>query len=392
MSTTPIPGYPNASQTEYARITKAPLPGALWEEELWNAQPLSALVPFVAPVAFIKTFTIGNNTPTDVVGLSIAGGEVTVESGADAAATAALLITALDAAGFTASYFASTVDSGGGVITVTGVLGQDPDLVAIEEGATTLTIATTQEAALPLIVCFGEGVTHYDDGTGINTDKVKRPSALTDRLVGVLLRTTGAKIPAGQLAESGLDPLPNVFNALPGQCYSVERADVGVVVEYVGAAPGKLDDVYWICTGDDAGKWAKSDGAGSKVVTLTATSVADGNIGFDYNGLPALSLIATANATNDATSLFALLTGSVAYQELLASSVDNLDGTLTLTFKPGLDPTFTDQSTGTSTVAEAVVTAVVAANAQLVPEYSWGKPSILASADVPARAFLRLSR
>lgn len=392
MSTTPVTGFPNSPQVDYARISKAPLPGTLWDEEHWNASPLSALVPFVEAVAFVKTFTFAANNPGDVVGLDIDGGAVTVESGANEAATAALFVTALGNAGFVASYFASITDTGGGVVTVVGVLGQDPTLTPIEEGATTLTIGTTTPAALPLIVCFGEGVTHYDNGTGINTDKVQRPSSLDDKLVGVMLRTTGAKLPAGQVAEGGYDPALNIFNAVPGFAYSVERANVGVVVEYVGDAPGITDDVYWICTGDNAGKWAKSDGAGSKVVTLTVTSVADGDVGFSYQGLTPLSLTATGNATNDAASLFAQLSANVAYQALLTNSVDNLDGTITLTFVPGLDPAFLDASTGTSAVAEAVDTAVVPANAKLIPEWSWGKPSILASADVPARAFLRLSR
>lgn len=393
MSTTAVPGYPNEFQTQYTRLPKAPLPGEFAAEDLWNARPLSATLPWVDPVAYAQTWTIGNNTPGDVVGVEIAGGEVTVVSGADANATGALLKAKLDASGFVATYIASSTDNGGGVLTVVGQLGQDPTIVPVEEGATTLAIVVDTPAQLPLIVCFGEGVARYDGGDGLNAYKFKRPDSMSDKLLGILLRTTGAKLPAGQVAELGTEPPLNVFNAQPGQTYSIERENVVVVVEYIGNAPTVLDDVYWIKEGADAGKWTTSDGAVSKVVTLTATSVADGDIGFSYNGLPALSLTATGVAADDASALYQQLLASATYSGLFASPsdvVDNLDGTLSLTFAPGLSPVFADASTGTSTVAETVVTEAVAANAELVPQYSWDRATI--TADAPARAFLRASR
>jgi hypothetical protein len=149
-------------------------------------------------------------------------------------------------------------------------------------------------------------------------------------------------------------------------------------------------------TGLNAGAWAAVSGAVRKVVTLTSVSVADGSIGFSLAGLSELSLTATASAINDMTSLVGQFNASGDYRALVADNivdvVDNLDGTATITFAEGVDPAFVDTSTGTSTVSQNVDFSFVAANAVLHPEFSWGKASIEASADAPARAFLRLSR
>jgi hypothetical protein len=181
----------------------------------------------------------------------------------------------------------------------------------------------------------------------------------------------------------------------PGYAYSLGLRDIGIKVEYVGDAPTETDDVYWICTGTHACKWRVDDGsvAGtSQVSTLTVTSVADGDVGFSYDGLPALSLTATGNATNDATSLYGLYLANASYMAITTSIVDNLDGTLTITFADDITHTFADESTGTSAVAENIDTAAVAgtaATAKLMPNLSWGKPTD--SAGPAPGAFLRLN-
>ena len=379
-------------QSEFARISKAPLRGALWEEDLMGATPLNGLLPNVAEVAFTKTITIGANNPGDEVGVSIAGGEVLVLSGANATATALLLSNKITASTFAAT-FIDTSTPAVAVVTIVGVVGQDPEILGIAKGSTTSTVGIVEAAVVQPVAAFGEGVVVYDAGGDLNDNKFRRPSSMADRFLGVVSRTPGSSLPLGQRAQAGLSVDPD--ECTPGS-YAVERTNVGVMVPYVGDAPNPLLPVYHVLTGSNAGEWSTTSNAVRKVVTLTAVSVADGLIGFSLAGLTALSLTATANATNDATTLFGQLNASGDYRALFADhtvdAVDNLDGTLTLTFAEGVDPAFVDTSTGTSSVSQNVDTSFVAANAVLHPEFSWGKASIEASADAPARAFLRLSR
>jgi hypothetical protein len=379
-------------QTEFARISKASLLGCLWEEDLMGATPLNGLLPNVDEVAFTKTIEIGANNPGDEVGVSIAGGEVLVVSGANATATALLLANALTASVFAATYVDTSIPAAA-VVTIVGVVGQDPVITGIAKGTTTSTIAIAEAAVVQPVAGFGEGVVVYDAGGGLNDEKFRRPSSMTDRFLGVVSRTPGSSLPLGQRSQAGLSIDPD--ECTPGS-YALERTNVGIMVPYIGTAPNPLLPVYHIMTGLNAGAWAAVSGAVRKVVTLTSVSVADGSIGFSLAGLSELSLTATANATNDMTSLVGQFNASGDYRALVADYtvdvVDNLDGTATITFAEGVDPAFVDTSTGTSTVSQNVDTSFVAANAVLHPEFSWGKASIEASADAPARAFLRLSR
>ena len=389
MSNSNVPGFPNSYQTQYARISKAPLAGELWEEEHWNARPLNGLLPAVDEVAFTKTLTFGANTPGDEVGISVDGGEIVAPSGADATATALAVSNAIKAAGFAWQVTIAESVPAAAVVTISGVLGQDPEILGVQKGATTVVIGVTQDAVTQPIVCFGEGVVVYDVGGDLNANKFRKPTALTDRFMGVVLRTTGAALPAGQLGEYNANLNPD--NVVPGNPSSVEREDCGIVVDYVGTAPTPLDPVFLIMVGDDAGKWASTDGGTSQASTLTVTSVADGNIAFGYDGLPDLVLLATAVAATDADALAVLWNANAAYAAI-GAAVGNGDGTISLAFSDSAVHVFADNSTGTSTVAEVVDIAAVAANAKLIDYYSWGMASIEASADLPARAFLRLSR
>ena len=391
--TTPITGFPNSFQEDYARIPKAPLPGSLWEGELFQERPDGALIAKVTEVAYAATVTIAAFNSGDEVGINVNGVTIAVTAVTNATATALLLNTAINAATLLSGVLSSTV--AGPALTLAGALGQSITVTEYSPDATTAAVTGVTASVVQPQLCYGYGVAADIPSLSFNYNKVKKPSSLSDKFAGVLIRTIGTDLPAAQILATDALFDPNYL--MPGQVYTRARENCGVVVEYVGEAPAQGDPVYWICTGNDAGKWRADDGgtAGtSEVVTLTLTTTATNLVAFNYDGLPNLS-IASASGTEvtDAANLYAQWLASAAYAAI-GSIVDNLDGSLTITFFDDTRHTFTDGSGGASSIAEVVDTAAVAAipaTSQLIANYSWGRPSILAAADLPARAFLRLS-
>jgi hypothetical protein len=386
-----VPGFPNSFQTEYARIPKAPLPGDLWESELFNERPFGGLIAAVTPVAYAATVTIAAFNSGDEVGVVINGVTIPVTAVTDADATAALLNTAINNATLLSGVISSTV--AGAVLTLAGALGVEITVTEYSPDATTAAVTGVTAAVIQQQLDFGYGVVRDIPSLTVNRNAIKKPTAASDKFVGVLVRTRGGQIPAAQIEASGFDP----DWLLPGNTYAVLRENAGVVVEFVGDAPTESDDVYLIFSGANAGKWRATDGgtAGtSEIVTLTLTTTAADALAFNFDGLPDLA-IASASGTEatDAAAFFALWVANAAYAAI-GSIVDNADGTLTITFFDDTTHAFTDNSGGASTITEAVDTAAVAAipaTAMLIANYSWGLPSIEAAADLPARAFLRLS-
>ena len=171
---------------------------------------------------------------------------------------------------------------------------------------------------------------------------------------------------------------------------------MGVEVEYVGTAPTVLDPVYLVMTGTDAGKWAASSGGVSQVTQYTVTTSAADDIIFDIDGLPQISVAATNNAAADAASIIAVWLAEPQYFALIGNDasniVDNADGTFVVTYVDEVAHVETDASTGANAFAGVNSVEAVAANAKLLSDYSWGMESILPAEDLPARAFLRLSK
>lgn len=382
--------FPSAPQTIYADIPAGPLIGDLWEDELHTARVTRALIAQVTEVPQITEVTIGANNPGDDVGVTIDGGTVVVTAGADANATALLLETALESAGFLSSILDS-VTVNAALVTINFSDSAVHTVVGYSPDATTATPNTTQAAVGQEKLLFGMGVAKRLPITTANNTAVVKPTSTTDAFAGVLLRDHGSNLPPDQISTLGFDP---AF-LCPGRPYTMAQENLGIVVDYEGTAPVPGDPVYWITTGSMAGWWRIDDGSTpgvSQASTLTITSVADGDLAFNYDGLPDLVFTATGNATNDATSLYGLWLANASYMAITTSIVDNLDGTLTITFADDQVHAFTDNSTGTSTIVQNIGTAAVAglpATAVLRPEYSWGKPSI--TTGDPTRAFLRLS-
>lgn len=389
-----VPGFPNSFQTEYARIPKAPLPGDLWEGEIFNERPIGGLIANVTPVAYASTVTIANFVAGDEVGITVKGVDVVVTAVTDASATAALLNAKINAAALLSGVLSSTV--AGPALTLAGALGVDlnsTNVVEFSPDTTTSAITGITDAVVQQQLDFGYGVVRDIPSLTVNRNAIKKPTAASDKFVGVLVRTRGGQIPAAQIEASGFDP----DWLMPGMTYAVLRENAGVVVEFVGTEPTESDDVYLLFSGTNAGKWQTTDGSTpgtNEVVTLTLTTTAADLVAFNYDGLPDLSIAsASGTETTDAATLFGLWKANASYMAI-GDIVDNLDGTLTITFFDTTTHAFTDNSGGTSSIAENVDTPAVAstpATAMLIADYSWGLPSIPASADLPARAFLRLS-
>jgi hypothetical protein len=376
--------FPFVHQSDYARIPLGPLPGDMFEGELHNAKVHRGLIAKVTEVAKVITITIGANNAGDEVGVTIDGGTVAVTAGADATATAALLDTALEGASFL-SEMIDTVVAAAAVVTVTFVAGFDPTVVEYSPDATTATVATTTAAVVQQKLLYGMGVVRDVPSTTANFTKVRKPTSLSDVFAGVLLRTHGTNLPAEQIRLAGQDP----DYLCPGYPYTVVSSGIGIVVEYVGDAPAEDDDVYFIMSGANAGYWSTVDGGTSQVSTLTLTTTAADTFSINYDGYPEITFTANGTEATDATTLTTAWNASPFYSAL-GTIENNGDGTVTITFADRSDHTFTDNSGGTTSVAESIDTDAVAATAQLRPEYSWAQPSAVTGAD-PDRAYLRLS-
>ena len=378
--------FPIVPQTEYARIPYPSDVGEVWEGELFNENVERGLVAAVTEVAKVVEITIAANNPGDTVGVYIDGGLVVATAGANATATATALASAITTA--VGGFLAGVVDTASGalaVVTVTCELGVDPTFAEYSPDATTATPVTTTAAVVQQKLLYGMGVARDIPSATINTKKVKKPSSMSDAFAGVLFKTHGTNLPAAQIEALGFNPL----YLCPGYPYSVAKRNMGIKVSFVGSTPAEIDPVYWIKTGVNAGLWRTSSGAVSQVSTLTLTTTATDLVAFNFDGLPDLS-IASASGTEatDAANLAAQWVSSAAYAAI-GSIVDNLDGTLTITFADDVAHVFTDNSGGTSSIAETIDTAAVAASAELMPAMSWARPSEPTTS--PSVAYLRLS-
>lgn len=383
--------FPWVPQTQFARIPYGQFPGDVWEGDLFNERNSRGLIAAVTPVSQVTNVLIGANNPGDAVGIYIDGALFQVTAGANAGATALLLEALLEASAILAS-IVSTVTVDTATVAITFADDQAHVVTEYSPDATTATVSTATAAVGQQRIRFGYGVARQATGVSINTTKVVKPTSISDMFAGVIFRTPSSGIPDASVLA--LDPDYDVTFLPPGFAYSLGWRDMGIVVEYVGAAPTETDPVYWICTGADAGKWRATDGGTpgvGEVVTLTLTTTAADALAFNYDGLPDLT-IASASGTEatDAAAFYALWIANAAYAAL-GSIVDNLDGTLTITFADFTTHVFTDNSGGTSTIVQAVDTAAVAAipaTSQLMPNLSWGRPTN-SGGEVPC-AYLRL--
>ena len=384
--TTAVPGFPNSFQTEYARIPKAPLPGSLWEGELFNERPDGALIAKVDEVAYAATVTIAAFNSGDEVGININGVTVAVTAVTDASATAALLNTAINSAALLSGVISSTV--AGPALTLAGALGQEITVTEYSPDATTAAVTGVTSAVVQPKLCYGYGVAADVPSTSFTYNKVKKPSSLSDVFAGVLIRTIGTDLPPAQILAT--DSLFDPNYLMPGQVYTRARANCGVVVEYVGTAPAQGDPVYWVCTGTDAGKWRKDSGGVSQVTSGTLTFNATDDVGLTVDSLPALFVPSNTSSNQTATDLRTAWNASAQYYAV--ATMSGTTNTIILTFNDTATHTVTAYSPATADITGITnTTTAVAATAQLRANFSWGRPSILPAADLPARAFLRLS-
>jgi hypothetical protein len=377
--------FPWVPQSAYARIPYGQFPGDVWEGDLYNERNSRGLIAAVTPVAQVTDVLIGANNPGDSVGIYIDGALFEVTAGASAGATALLLEAELEGASILAS-IVSTVTVDSATVTITFADDQPHTVTEYSPDATTATVTEDTAAVSQQRLRFGYGVARQATGVSINTTKVVKPTSLSDVFAGVLFRTPSTGLP--EMLINALDPDYDVNYLPPGYAYSLGWRDLGIVVEYVGTAPTETDPVYWVCVGANAGKFAASDLGTSEVVTLTLTTTSTDTVAFNYDGLPDLSIAsATGTEATDAATLFGLWKANASYMAI-GDIVDNGDGTLTITFSDTATHVFTDNSDGTSSIAETVDTAAVAATAKQIANLSWGRPTN-SGGEVPC-AYLRL--
>lgn len=354
--------FPESYQKNYTTVGRPFRIGDRIGVDPYNDKTVRGNIPVRVVKPQITTATAVANSG-DTVGLTIDGGDFSVTSPVTNAQLAIDEAARLEGAPLLDTVLAA-VPAGDDVV-ITFADNEPHTVTSISPAVADFTpIVTTQAAVANEKILPGMAVVRAAEGPGF----IARPSALGQRVVAVVLRKPAQIKPDNQARIAGFDPL----YLQPGDAFDAVAEGQGRVA-YIGTAPDLTNGpipVYVIKTGQNRGLFATSSGAVKKVVTLTVTSVADGNVGFSYDGETALALAATGSATNDATSLHGQFIGSPAYMALVdggstTSVVDNLDGTITITFAEGVNPTFADASTGTSTVAEGVDTAFVAANAEL---------------------------
>ena len=381
--------YPQDPQTVFASRVSDLNVGDQFMGDVLNDRRIGGYVASITPQPLKIDATITPNNG-DQIGWYIDGALVFVVSTADANATGLLLQTATAASPLLAALVGVTV--AGAVASLTFADNDPHTVVAYSPATADIAFAQTQAPINYQRFWFGyamvkDPIAAHSSANGI---AIATATAVTQTVLGYTMRIPGAAIESTRsvLLEQGFDPdfLP------PEGAYGLEVEGAGIVVEYAGAPPQPGDPVYVDMVGVGASRVHRiTSGATPKSVTLTVVSVADGLVGFQYDALPALTLTATASAVNDAASLFALFTASAAYLALLpgaASIVDVGDGTITITFAEGVDPVFTDASTVSSSVAEAVDVAFVAATAKLLPNSSWVGPANTAL--TPPGAYLRV--
>jgi hypothetical protein len=376
---TAVTGFPNTFQSQYARMPKAGLPGMYWEGDLHNQTPASGLIARVTEVAYAATVTIAAFNSGDEVGVTINGGTIAVTAVTDADATAALLNTAINAAGFLSGVLTSTVT--GAALTLTGALGVSITASEYSPDATTAAFTGVTASVVQQQLLFGMAVVKDVPSTGTNFNKIRKATSASDIFAGVLAYSPGSDIPPDQILAAGENP--NYL--MPGQTYCVERANCGLYVEYIGTAPTETDPVYRIYSGTNSGLWRINSGQVSQVTQGDVVSnyvagtaqVTRGDVQFSTTddvgvNVDGMAPLFVPSDTSDDITVAALVVAwnaNPAYFALATATADTsgAESWFILTFNDTLVHTVTAYSPATATVATITnTTAAVAAVADLV--------------------------
>jgi hypothetical protein len=379
---------PYVPQSLYARSPYGQFPGDVWEGDLLNERQSRGLIAAVTPVSQVTDVLIASNTPSDDVGVYIDGALFFVVAGASAGATALLLETELEGAALLAS-IVSTVTVDTATVTITFADDQPHTVEEYSPATTTATPTDTTDAVSQQRLRFGYGVARQATGESINTTKVVRPTSLTDDFAGVLVRTSTS------LPNTLVLALNEDYDASylpPGYAYTLAQRDLGVCVEYVGTAPTETDDVYWICTGTDAGKWRADDGSTSQVTQGDVEFNATDDVGLIVDGFGPLFVASNTSDDQTATDLRDAWNADPAFAAIATASIDlsGAESYIVLTFLDDQAHTVTAYSPATADITSITnTTTAVAASAQLKEHLSWGRPTNTAGEE-PC-AYLRLN-
>lgn len=385
--------FPNVAQTIFTPVAEAPLLGDVWEGEVNNPGNVSYFLPAVVEVAQVTTITLGNNTGSETLTITIDGVSVTAATAGSLAATAAAVEAAIEAPALLASIVGAVTASP--VVTLTFLDYEDHVVEVASSGSTTIVAATPTVAVANAKLDFGMHVAKRAPVGTINAI-MGQPSTTSDQFAGVLFRTPGA----GGYTETQTALLGYSSSSLPpGKAYLLAVSGLGIVVPYSGTAPTVLDPVYRVCSGSAYGKFAASalTVAGSAQVTR-GDVVFNGTdlVGLDVDSLVTLSVASDTSDDITAAALRDAWNASPAHFAVATASID-LSGTpsyIILTFKDEASHTVAAYSPATADITGITNTTTAVAttsSAVLLSGASWGKPSISGVSGQPNRAFLRLS-
>lgn len=383
-----IPQFPYDAQEGYARTNHGQLPGDVWEGDVHNERLGRGLIANVTRVAQVNSVVIADNNPTDPVGVFIDGALFFVLAGASAGATALLLEAELEGAALLASVI-STVTVATATLTITFADDQPHSVVEYSPDATSATVALVTAPVGQQRLRFGYGVARAATGESINTTKVVKPASITDAFAGVLYRTASTGMP--NMLVNALDPDYDVNFLPPGSAYPLGLRDLGIVVEFVGTAPVETDDVYWICTGANAGLFTTGSGAVSQVTQGDVVFSTTDLVGLTVDSLPTLAVASNTSDDQTATDLRDAWNASAEHYAAATASIDisGAESLIILTFNDDQPHTVVAFSPDTADIVDIInTTAAVAASAQRLTGTSWGRPSNTAG-PVPC-AYLRL--
>ncbi len=382
-------GFPNSPQSTFTPVYDGPQIGDVWEQEVFNPGNVSYFLPRITEVSQVNTLVIGNNTPANILTITIDGVSVTAVVGANLAATVAAVVTAISTPALLAAVVTPVGSSPNVVLTFSDA---EPHTVAVSSsGATTITGATP--TTLPVANAKLDLGMHVAKRAAIGTvfDVMGQPSALTDIFAGVLIRYPGS----GPFTDTQQIILGQSTEWLPtNRSYILGVSGISPVVQFVGTAPTVLDKVYRVCTGANYGKFAASDLGVAQVTRGDVVFNATDDVGLTVDSLPPLFVPSNTSDDQTAADLRDAWNASAQHFAVATATIDTSgsESYIILTFKDYATHTVVAYSPATADITGITNTTIaIAASAVLLPNATWGRPSISGVSGTPNRAFLRLS-
>jgi hypothetical protein len=363
--------FPIGPQTETSTLHRHYLAGDTWSRDLLNDKDIAnATIPVRTTAAQVSEFVVTAANAGDVFGPMIDGGVFSVVSTGVTDTTGPLIVTKLLTSVLLAALVATaSYDAGTNKVTVTfadNTTHTIENFTAPGDTDAISSIADTTDAVAQEQLEFGLFVAQ-DTATGAERGDIKKPTSMTDQLLGLLYHNAGFEMTPDAVRQASIGGYAANFNPLflkPGQGYGVNRIGCKCAQVVEGQGPAATDPVYVVMTGEDAGKVRKTDGSVNATQTLLIASTAADALGFSYAGGVPLTLTANGTEAVDAAALVLLWNANAFYAALGTAVADGAN--ILITRAGGLAfPAFTDESGGASSVSVDSETAATAATARL---------------------------